>query len=131
MTRGFIRRQKLSGVYHEPPHPDAAKCAVQELTRAVNLIPGGLRLNAHEVGRALTVLGITGRTRSNSGYIVWLDLPTRRLVHKLAREYGLDQEPLFTGKGFSADCPICEELTDANRSSAELKRDAGTNSRFS
>jgi hypothetical protein len=70
-------------------------------------------------------LGFTDRKRTNAGYILWLGLRTHKRIHKLADDHEIGKEPWFTEKGFRANCPICEELADSSRSSAELKRDAG------
>ena len=54
-------------------HPQDGKCAQQELTIRVNLklvwLRENFRLNAHEVGRALTSLGFTNRKRTNAGFV--------------------------------------------------------------
>jgi hypothetical protein len=55
-----------------------------------------------------------------------LNLRTRKRIHKLAQDHEIGKDPWFTEKVFRADCPICEELADSSRSSAELKRDART-----
>jgi hypothetical protein len=94
--------------------------------KVANLTPGGVQINAHEVGRTPTSLGLGDRKRTNAGYILWLDLRTRKRVHTLAHEHDVNQEPWFTGEGFDRDCGLCKELADSNRGSAELKRDAGT-----
>ena len=56
--------------------------AQKELTFRVNLnlewMRENFRLNAHEVGRALTSLGLTNRKRTNAGFILWLEQGTRR-----------------------------------------------------
>ena len=53
-------------------HLTDGKCAQKELTFGVNLnlerLQETFRLNAHEVGRALTSLGFTNRKRTNEGF---------------------------------------------------------------
>jgi hypothetical protein len=66
------------------------------------------------------LFGFTDRKRTNAGYVLWLDLRTRKRIHTLAHEHGIDQDPWFTGEGFGAGCGLCKELADSNRSSAEL-----------
>jgi hypothetical protein len=105
---------------HSNPNDD--RLAISDLTMALSRNPNVQRLNAHEVGRALTSLGFTDRKRTNAGFILWLDLATRERVHTLAHDHGIDQDPWFSGQGFAADCDLCKELADANRSSAELNQ---------
>jgi hypothetical protein len=63
--------------------------------------------------------------RKNAGYILRLELWTRKRIHKLAHDHWIDQESWFTGEVFAANCPLCKELADGNRNSADSKRDAG------
>ena len=74
---------------------EEGKCAQKDLTVGVNFNLERLQetfgLNAHEVGRALTSLGFTNRKRANSGFILWLDLRTRKRIHELAHAYAIDQ----------------------------------------
>lgn len=90
------------------------KCAIRDLTNAVNShlerVGEALRLNAHEVGRALTSLGITNRKRTNSGFFVYLDQKTKLRIHNLAYGHGIDQENPFQGNGFGDHCELCRNL---------------------
>jgi hypothetical protein len=108
-------------------HPKDGECAQKELTAAVNLNLEGLqetfRLNPHEVGRALTSLGLTNRKRTNAGFIVYLDLWTRKRIHKLARDHWIDQDAAFSGGTFGKDCELCTN-TPATERTAEIKRDS-------
>ena len=79
------------------------------------------RLNAHEVGRALTSLGFTNRNRTKTGFILWLDLETRKRIHNLAHAYAIDQENLFQEEGFVDGCELCK---NSNPSAAETKGDS-------
>jgi hypothetical protein len=114
---------------HIHSHPKDAKCAQKELTVGVNLnlewLQEIFRVNAHEVGRALTSLGFTNRKRTNVGFILWLDLRTRKRIHKLAHDYGIDQEGTFRGEGFGNDCDLCNNPGASNPASAETKGDSG------
>ena len=75
-------------------HPHDGKCAQKELTFGVNLnlemLQENFRVNAHEVGRALTSLGFTDRKRTNAGFVLWLDLRTRKRIHNLTHTYAID-----------------------------------------
>jgi hypothetical protein len=110
-------------------HPKDGKCANKELREIVSLFPEGLRLNAHEVGRGLTSLGFMNRKRTNTGYTLWLDLQTRKRIHKLAHDYGIDRESRFSGKGFGGWCELCKNLVAPNPGSAETKGDSGIKSK--
>jgi hypothetical protein len=110
-------------------HLKDGKCAQKELTFGVNLnlesLQETFRLNAHEVGRALTSLGFTNRKRTNEGFILWLDLRTRKRIHKLACDYAIDQERRFQEEGFSNGCGLCKNPIASNPTSAETKGDSG------
>ena len=108
-------------------YPKDGKCANKELTLDVNLnlqwLQETFRLNAHEVGRALTTIGFTNRKRTNVGFVLCLDLRTRKRIHKLAQDYGIDQESQFLGEGFGKDCEFCMDPKDSNPASAEKNGD--------
>jgi hypothetical protein len=111
-------------------HLTDGKCAQKELTVGVNLnlerLQETFRLNAHEVGRALTSLGFTNRKRTNEGFILWLDLRTRKRIHNLAHDYAIDQESRFLEEGFGNGCQLCK---NSNSSAAEAKEDSGIKSK--
>ncbi len=114
-------------------HPMDGKCGNKELTVSVNLnlelLHETFRLNAHEVGRALTSLGFTNRKRTNVGFILWLDLRTRMRIHKIAHDYGIDQESRFRGESFGNDCDLCKYQEASNPVSAETKGESGIESK--
>jgi len=103
------------------------KCGNKELTVSVNLnlelLHETFRLNAHEVGRALTSLGFNNRKRTNVGFILWLDLITRKRIHKLVQDYGIDQERMFRREGFGNDCDLCKSPGASNPASVETNGD--------
>jgi hypothetical protein len=106
-------------------HPMEGKCGNKELTAGVNLKLGLLRetfrLTPHEVGRSLTSLGFTNRKRTNVGFTLWLDLTTRKRIHKIAHDYDVDQESRFGGEGIGNDCELCKSPGAANQSRLKLK----------
>jgi hypothetical protein len=108
-------------------HLTDGKCAQKELTFGVNLnlesLQETFRLNAHEVGRALTSLGFTNRKRTNEGWILWLDLRTRKRIHNLAHDYAIDQESRSQRACFGNGCELCKSFP----SPAEKKGDAESN----
>lgn len=104
-------------------HPNAAKCANKDLLSTVNLHPGNLTLNAHEVGRALTSLGFTDRKRTNVGYIFWLDHEIRKRIHKLAHDHAIDQEDSFR-RAFKG-CDLCADQTLSDAVTVKTKGDSG------
>ena len=109
-------------------HPQDGKCAQKQLTIGVNLnlewLQETFRLNAHEVGRVLTSIGFTDRKRTNAGFILWLDLRTRKRTHNLAHAYAIDQESQFQEDGFGEGCDLCKNPASSNPSSAEKKGDS-------
>jgi hypothetical protein len=94
--------------------PKDGQWANKELTLSANFALESLqetfRLNAHDVGRALTSLGFTSRKRTNAGFILYLDLRTRKRIHKMAHDYRIDQESQFREDGFGEDCELCKDL---------------------
>jgi hypothetical protein len=109
------------------------RCAQKDLTVGVNFnlerLQETFRLNAHEVGRALTSLGFTNRKRTNAGFIVWLDQGTRKRIHNLAHSYAIDQESQFQEHGFGAGCHLCKNPVGSNPDSTEKKEDSGIKSK--
>jgi len=109
-------------------YPNDGKCAQKELTLGANLncerLQETFRINAHDVGRALTSLGFTNRKRTNAGFILWLDLRTRTRIHQLAHDHGIDQENQFHTEGFGNNCALCKSSA-SNPAAAETKEDIG------
>jgi hypothetical protein len=109
------------------------RCAQKELTVGVNFdlerLQETFRLNAHEVGRALTALGFTNRKRTNAGFILWLDLRTRKRIHTLAHDYAIVQGSQFHEDEFGEGCDLCKNPAGSNPSSAEKKEDNGIESK--
>ena len=60
------------------------------------------RLNGRKVGDILTSLGLMTRSRTNRGYVLWLGRADRLRIHKMVRDYAIDD----TAR--SQDCDICE-----------------------
>jgi hypothetical protein len=87
------------------------------------------RLNAHEVGRALTSLGFTNRKRTNEGFILWLDLRTRKRIHNLGHDYAIDQESQFQEETFGNGCGLCKNPVGSNPGSIETKGDSAIESK--
>jgi len=102
------------------------KCAQKDLTFGINLnlerLQETFRLNAHEVGRALTNLGFTNRKRTNAGFVLWLDLRTRKRIHNLAYDNAINE-------GFRSGCELCRNAGGPNPASAEIKGDSGIKSK--
>jgi hypothetical protein len=109
------------------------KCAQKDLTVGINFnlerLQETFRLNAHEVGRALTSLGFTNRKRTNAGFILWLDLRTRKRIHNLAHDYAIDQGNQFQQEDFRSGCELCQNPGGPNPASAGMKGDSGIKSK--
>jgi hypothetical protein len=107
--------------------PKEGKCANSDLTLRVNLdlerLQETVRLNPHDVGRALTSLGFTNRKRTNAGFILWLDLRTRKRIHQLAHDNELDQASQFQ------DCELCKKPVTSKPDSAENTEDSRISSK--
>jgi hypothetical protein len=112
-------------------HMKKDKFAQKELTVGVNFnlesLQETFRLNAHEVGRALTSLGFTNRKRTNAGFILWLDRGTRKRIHDLAHTYAIDQGTEFQEESFRNGCELCNG--DANPALIETKGGSGIGSK--
>jgi hypothetical protein len=109
------------------------KCAQKELTVGMNFdlerLQETFRLNAHEVGRALTSLGFTNRKRTNAGFILWLDLRTRKRIHTLAHDYAIVPGSQFPDQGSRRGCELCSKPAGSNSTSAETKGNSGIESK--
>ena len=109
------------------------KFAQKELTVGVNLdlesLQETFRLNAHEVGRALTALGLTNRKRTSAGFILWLDQGTRKRIHSLAHAYAIDQESQFQEEGFGEGCDLRKNPAGSNPTPTEKEEDSGIESK--
>ena len=72
-------------------------------------------LNERKVGDILTSLGLTNRSRTNAGYVLWLERSDRVRIHKMARDYEVDGSSPVQG------CYICGETNPAppGRSTSE------------
>jgi hypothetical protein len=114
-------------------HLTDGKCAQKELTVGVNVnlerVHETFRLSAREVGRALTSLGFTNRKRTNVGFILWLDLRTRKRIHDLAHDCMIDRESQFQEEAFGNGCGLCMKPADSNPGSIETKADSGIESK--
>jgi len=63
------------------------------------------RVSEKKFSNILTSLKLTSRTRTNSGYVLWLNRETREQIHSIARLYGVN-----TGltPNMTADCEFCQ-----------------------
>jgi hypothetical protein len=60
-------------------------------------------LNERKVGDILTSLGLTNRSRTNTGYVLWLERADRVRIHEMPSDYevdGIPTDPIQT-------CEIC------------------------
>jgi hypothetical protein len=71
-------------------------------------------LSERKVGDILTSLGLTNRSRTNAGYLLWLERPVRVRIHEMARDYEAD------GTHPNQDCDICKETNTASPVSSTL-----------
>jgi hypothetical protein len=66
------------------------------------------RLSERKFSDILTSLKLTSRTRTNVGYMLWLDRKTREQIHSMARTYGVNIE--LTPE-MSARCELCQIMS--------------------
>ena len=65
------------------------------------------KLNERKVGDILTSLGLTSRSRTNSGYVLWLERSDHVRIHEMAREYEVD------GTNSNQNCDLCKKTSAA------------------
>ena len=99
----------LHACIHEAPN--SAGFAMKTLVEIVNadLASAGEphRLSERKLGNILTSLSFTNRTRTNSGYFLWLQRSDRVRIHAAARDYaaeGTRPEPIES-------CEICTKAS--------------------
>lgn len=95
-------------------HPEKGAYAMRDLTADVNHLLRELgepiRLSSRAVGGALTSMGILNRKRTNTGWVLWLDRPTRQRVHSLVSAYHIAPPPeTLPPSPFMEECEICRE----------------------
>lgn len=108
-----IYQSAVLGFLYEAIHscPEWNALSIMELTEGINAVlrqrgePG--RISEKKVSTILTSLHLTNRTRTNSGYVLWLDRQTREEIHSLARTYRLNTGPT---SAMSALCELCQIL---------------------
>ena len=72
-------------------------------------------LSEKRVGDLLTSLHLTGRKRTNAGYILWLDRATREEIHSMVRKYKINEGPT---PQTSQQCELCQALSQHPESSS-------------
>jgi hypothetical protein len=66
------------------------------------------RLNERKLGVVLTTLSLPRRTRTNAGYVLWLEHAERVWIHEAARAYGIERTlPPFIDQSKIHKCEIC------------------------
>jgi hypothetical protein len=90
---------------------DLASCAIRDLAINVNLnlerTGECLRLNPKGVGAVLTTLGFHARTRTNAGWVLWLDRGARKRIHEMVSRYGIDG---LSSEHAAGECDFCDGL---------------------
>jgi hypothetical protein len=66
---------------------------------------------------------------ANADYILRLELRTRKQIHKLGHDYGIDQEKWFIEAGFASHCDLCKNPGTSNPASTETERVSGAESK--
>jgi len=109
-------------------HPTGGGIWLRDLTTSMNAdlesLGEPLGLNERKVGDVLTSLGLTNRTRKNTGYVLWLSRSVRVLIHKGVRDYEVDGVAVEPDP--KSTCDICLELGTPSPSSSAGEVPPGT-----
>ncbi len=121
----------LCEVIHAFPEINSFRISV--LTEHVNsiLLQRGESGNLSEkrVGDLLTSLHLTGRKRTNAGYVLLLDRSTREEIHVMTAKYRVNEGP---SPDKSKQCQLCKALSQHPASSSpteSIQPSAGTDSK--
>jgi hypothetical protein len=108
----------LEALYHHiHTYPEKGTYSNRDLTTNVNLslreMGEHICLNWRAVGGVLKSLGITNRKRTKTGWVIWLNRPTRKRVHDLVSAYNITQpyETLPPAQ-FLEECDICKDARE-------------------
>lgn len=89
---------------------------IRDLTGEVNasLQESGAsrRLTPRRIGAVLTSLGISTRTRTNQGWLVWINRDMQKRIHELVVLHGLDNEYYLPLRMIWKTCDLCEPDKD-------------------
>ena len=96
-------------------HAEQASFAIRELATSINLnlkqTGECLRLNPKGVGAVLTTLGFHTRTRTNAGWVLWLDRGVRKRIHEMVSRYGIDGLlSCLPSENAAEACDMCKDL---------------------
>ncbi len=103
-------------------NPEAGGFSIMNLTESLNVDlrhrgePG--RLSERKFGDILSSLDLTNRTRTNTGYVLWLDRETRKKIHSLASMYGVNAGPILE---MSARCKLCQIMSERSTIDSKAK----------
>jgi hypothetical protein len=115
--------QALFMYIHEYP----ARCTfwIGNFTNAVNVLltRSNPPLSPRAVGAALTSLGFARRTRTNTGWKVWIDPPQQKKIHELVAAYGIDNYACVPPADATKRCTLCKSL-EGKSGVAPRKRDS-------
>jgi len=75
-------------------------------------------LSEKRVSNILTSLHLTNRTRTNVGYVLWLDRETREEIHSLVLTHGMNTGP---APEMSARCELCQITSERSKSGETTK----------
>jgi hypothetical protein len=111
-----IHKYKYSGVF---------VLRIGNFTKCVNTLSAGTipPLSPRAVGAALTSLGLTQRTRTNTGWEVWVDPPQQKKIHELIAVYGIDNDACVLPTELTKQCDLCKGM-EHKVSARTKKRDS-------
>jgi hypothetical protein len=90
-------------------------------------------ITERKLGEVLTSLNLTNRTRTNKGWVLWLNREMNAEIHSLARRHGAKASP---SSELAAKCDICQAANKTSTNVATHKSfadwyQASANGRFS
>jgi hypothetical protein len=106
----------LEALFHQiHVHADKAAFAIRDLTNDVNInlkrAGERFRMNPKGVGAVLTPMGFTIRTRTNAGWVIWIDRGARKRIHELMLLHGVDGlAGCLPSENSGAPCEFCKNL---------------------
>jgi hypothetical protein len=74
-----------------------------------------------KMGDILTSLSLANRTRTNKGYVLWLDRETRKQIHTLIRTYGMAMD---LSADEASNCELCQPAVAAPTNGAANASDS-------
>jgi hypothetical protein len=104
--------QALFACIHNHYYPKEFALEIGNFTKVVNMLSANARppLSPRAVGAALTSLGFTSRTRTNTGWKVCVGRLQQKKIHELVLAYGIDNDSFEPLADLTKRCDLCKNL---------------------